>query len=77
MATTTPGQELGTAFAKNVRSRRKALGMTQVQMQELAGIRQSYLSKVERGEVAPGFDVLARLADALQCDAADLFRVVD
>jgi transcriptional regulator with XRE-family HTH domain len=50
------------AFA---RERRRAHGLTQAQLALRAGTTQAALSRLERDEVSPTFDSLARLLEAL------------
>lgn len=49
-----------------LRKERNAAGLTQVQLSELSGVKQSTISKLEGVQkVRPSFDTLARLAGAL------------
>jgi predicted transcriptional regulator len=48
--------------------RRKALGVTQAQLAELAGVPQGYISRIETNAFAkrgPGYERLSRVFDAL------------
>jgi transcriptional regulator with XRE-family HTH domain len=58
-------QELVEIFAANLRTRRRELGVTQVQLAEKSGLTQAYISVLERGTAIPQMDVLAPLATAL------------
>jgi len=57
--------------------KRKALGLTQADLAEKLGIGQQSLSRMEQGRMAPKFERLQDLADALGCGVADLFRTAD
>jgi len=52
-------------LARNVITRRKALGLSQGQLAAAAGIHQSDLSRIEHGRGNPTFDTLDALARAL------------
>ena len=52
-------------LARNVITRRKALGLSQGQLAAAAGIHQSDLSRIEHGRANPTFDTLDALARAL------------
>lgn len=50
-----------------LRKERKAAGLTQAELAELAKVPQGSISRMERGDIlAPTFDTLDRLARALQ-----------
>lgn len=53
--------ELGSA----VRERREALGMTQAQLAQAAGLRQPAVARFEAGGTMPTLPLLERLAEAL------------
>lgn len=46
---------------------RKEQGMTQAQLAEAAGLRQSNVSRIEAGKYATTLDILANIAQALGC----------
>lgn len=52
-------------FAARLRELRQAKGLTQAELAQQAHVALSHLSKLERGEAAPGLDLLDRLARAL------------
>ncbi|MBR0198994.1 MAG: helix-turn-helix transcriptional regulator [Oscillospiraceae bacterium] len=52
-------------IGRRIASRRKALGLKQVQVCEIAGISDKYLSAIERAVSIPSLEVLMRLAIAL------------
>ncbi|MER5933852.1 helix-turn-helix domain-containing protein [Streptomyces sp. NPDC002054] len=59
---------LAMAFAKAVYDRRKALGLSQAQLAERAGLTQAKISRIEGADAVPTLPLLRRLATAL--DAA-------
>lgn len=59
-------------LGQRIRERRKALGWTQEEFAERAGIDRSYVGGVERGDRNLTFTVLCRLCEPLRCDVADL-----
>jgi transcriptional regulator with XRE-family HTH domain len=59
-------------FGDHLRSLRKARGMSQVELGDLANVNDKYLGEVERGVGNPSLDVLHKLAKALEVDIATL-----
>ena len=59
-------------LGQRIRQRRKALGWTQEEFADRAGIDRSYVGGVERGDRNLTFTVLCRLCEALNCDVAEL-----
>jgi len=64
-------------LGKNIRSRRKQLGLTQEQLAEQIGVGHQALSRIEQGKMAPKMERLPSLAKSLQCSVSDLFRQDD
>ena len=60
-------------FAQNLYRKRKAMNLTQEALAEIFGIGQQSLSRMERGAMAPKFERLSDIANALHCTVADLF----
>ncbi|MET9885093.1 helix-turn-helix domain-containing protein [Streptomyces sp. NPDC006430] len=56
---------LAMAFAKAVYDRRKALGLSQAELAERAGLTQAKISRVEGADAVPTLPLLRRLAHAL------------
>ncbi|KOG44464.1 MULTISPECIES: helix-turn-helix domain-containing protein [Streptomyces] len=56
---------LAMAFAQAVYERRKALGLSQAQLAERAGLTQAKVSRVEGADAVPTLPLLRRLAYAL------------
>lgn len=64
-------------FAKNLRTARAALGLTQEKIADAAGMQTSYYSRLERAAVEPGIRTLARVARALKVTPAQLMEGVE
>ena len=60
-------------IATVIRERRKAKGLTQEQLAEMAGVSSGYIGQLERSEMTPSVRVIARLIDILGIDANALF----
>lgn len=58
--------ELRLAFSRNVKSRRKELGLTQIEVANRAGMPQSSIAQFEAGKRLPSMETLVKLAEALQ-----------
>jgi transcriptional regulator with XRE-family HTH domain len=56
-----------------VRHHRKRSGLTQSQLAELVDLTTLTVGRIERGEAAPSFEALSRLADVLKIGVRDLF----
>lgn len=65
--------DLKSAFAKNLRERRKELGLTQQMLGECLNYTEKTVSKWESGKSIPNIDVLFRLSDFLGIDIYKLF----
>ena len=64
--------EIVRAFAARLREVRLSRGLTQAELGRRAGATASYVGRLEAAAVAPGIDLLGRLAAALGTAAADL-----
>ncbi|PQV44113.1 transcriptional regulator [Paraburkholderia steynii] len=64
-------EHLVRAIGKTIARRRKALGLTQEQLSETAGLAQASLSHIERGVTSPSIERLAQLAGILECRLSD------
>ncbi|WP_447890098.1 helix-turn-helix domain-containing protein [Pseudomonas hormoni] len=62
--------DIGLAFGKVLRQRRKEAGLTQEQLAHDADIQRNYVSLIERGVHQPTVAVLFKLASALKCPAS-------
>ena len=58
----------------NIAAYRKLKGWTQAQLGEILGIGTDSLCRIERGTMAPRFQRLEDIAEALDCTVSDLFR---
>lgn len=55
-----------------MRACRKAAGLSQEKLGELADLHRTYIGHLERGEVNPSFFNIIRVAKALDVDPGDL-----
>ena len=53
------------AIGKDIKTRRKMLKITQRTLAELAGVGINTLTKIERGEANPSFEVLKKILDTI------------
>jgi transcriptional regulator with XRE-family HTH domain len=60
-------------LGRNMRRRRKELGMSQEELGDRASLEQSYVSNVEAGTRNVSIDNIARIAGGLGVGIADLF----
>lgn len=60
------------AFGQRVREVRKAKGISQEKLAELAGIDRSYMGNIERGEKNVTLKKVYEICDALDIDIKDL-----
>ena len=67
-------ESLTSLLGKNIRRRRKQIGLTQEQLAEMLGVGHQALSRIEQGKMAPKMDRLPCLARSLQCTVSELFR---
>jgi transcriptional regulator with XRE-family HTH domain len=61
-------------WGQRIRTQRLALGLTQGQLGDLAGLDQAVISRAERGKGGLSDDSKCRVAAALGMDFDDLFR---
>jgi transcriptional regulator with XRE-family HTH domain len=64
--------DIGVAFGKVLRQKRKDAGLTQEQLAHEADVQRNYVSLIERGIHSPTIAVLFKLASALRCQPSDL-----
>ena len=64
--------EIVRLFAARLREVRRSRGLTQAELAERAAVAASYVGRLEGGGVAPGIDLVARLAAALGTGVHDL-----
>ena len=60
-------------FAQRLRSRRKEMRFTQLEMAEKLNVDRTTYCKYESGQVSPSFESLCRIADVLHCSLDWLF----
>ncbi|MDB5733093.1 MAG: transcriptional regulator family [Variovorax sp.] len=60
-------------FGKRLRTARKQLGWTLVQLAERSGVSITTISRAERGQLALGYENFAALGHALQMDMGWMF----
>lgn len=67
----------GETFGAQLKAYRLAAGLTQTALGHLAGVHQSYINRLERGErEPPGRELVTRLAAALRLDEASQQRLL-
>ncbi len=64
-------------FGFAVKDRREALGLTQEEFAERAGIHRTYLSDIERGTRNVSLANIERVASALSLRLSELFQAVE
>lgn len=67
-------EELKLKLGRNIRERRKALNLTQVQLAEKVGIHQRFISSLERGEYNASIEYLYNISIVLEIDYKELFK---
>jgi transcriptional regulator with XRE-family HTH domain len=72
-----PKLEVRKKFGEAVRQRRLALGLSQEELAERAGLHRTYVGSVERGERNVSLENIVRLAAALKLNASQLLKGVD
>jgi len=68
-------RDLRQAFAANLRRFRHAKGISQEDLAYEANGNRTYVSKVEKGVSYPGLEIIAKLADALGVEPAELLML--
>jgi transcriptional regulator with XRE-family HTH domain len=61
-------------FAANLRRARQSAGLSQEELAFRAELDRTYISSLERGIYSATIDVVARLAEALEIEPADLLE---
>jgi transcriptional regulator with XRE-family HTH domain len=72
---TTP--DIRERFGFAVKSRREALGLTQEEFADRAGVHRTYLSDIERGSRNVSLINVERIAAALALNISQLFQLVE
>ncbi len=71
------GADIRERFGLAVKDRREALGLTQEEFAERAGIHRTYLSDIERGTRNVSLVNIERVASALALRISELFQAVE
>ncbi|CAI8841170.1 Helix-turn-helix transcriptional regulator [Pseudomonas marginalis] len=69
--------DIGLAFGKVLRQKRKEAGLTQEQLAHDADIQRNYVSLIERGIHLPTIAVVFKLAQALRCPPSVLISELE
>jgi transcriptional regulator with XRE-family HTH domain len=68
-------RDLRQAFAANLRRLRHAKDISPEDLAYEADVNRTYLSKLEKGVSYPGLEIIAKLADALGVEPAELLML--
>ena len=68
-------RDLRQAFAANLRRFRHAKGVSQEDLAYEADVNRTYVSKLEKGVSYPGLEIIAKLANALGVEPAELLML--
>ena len=60
-------------LALNIKKRRAFLGFSQVKLAEMVNTAPTYIAMIELEKRSPSFEMIERIAKALQVDSCDLF----
>lgn len=64
-------------IGERLRTLREKKNVTQVELAERSGVRQSHISAIETGAMLPNIVTLIRIAAALPCKVSELISVFD
>lgn len=64
-------------LSKNIKEKRKALGLTQYELAEALNVEDKYISRIETGTSTPSFALLEKIANVLNINLAELFIIED
>ena len=70
-------ERLEPQFSNHLRERRQALGLSQKQLADMAGITRQAVGAVEANQYSPATSIALQLAHALRCRVEDLFSIAD
>lgn len=62
-------------FGENLRSARKERGYSQESFAHAVDLDRTYIGGIERGERNPGLKTVVRIADALEIEVVELFKL--
>ncbi len=60
------------SIGANIREKRVLLGMTQVELATMVGVKQSMIAQIERGTKTPSLPLGMQIAEALRCEIREL-----
>jgi len=69
--------DIGLAFGKVLRQKRKEAGLTQEQLAHEADVQRNYVSLIERGIHLPTIAIVFKLAQALHCQPSVLISELE
>ncbi len=72
MTKTSKVSETRLLFARTLRKKREAAGLSQEELADISGLHRTYVSSVERGERNISIDNIERLANALNLEPSAL-----
>jgi transcriptional regulator with XRE-family HTH domain len=67
--------DLREVFAYNLRRLRHEKGLSQEGLAYEAGVNRSYVSRLERGASYVGLEIIGKLAEVLEVEAAEFLRL--
>ncbi|MDR3529311.1 MAG: helix-turn-helix transcriptional regulator [Rhodopila sp.] len=67
-------EDIRALFARNLRRLRHKSGLSQEELADRASVNRGYMSDIENGRYNATINVLAKLADALGIEPAELLR---
>jgi transcriptional regulator with XRE-family HTH domain len=67
-----PPTDLRSVLGDNLRAAREARNISQRDLSSASGVAQAYISRIEKGDVGPGLDVIAELAKHVGRSVASL-----
>ena len=70
-----PSQNTKVLLGQRIRSLRNSKGWTQQELGGRADVNYKFLGEIERGQQNPSFQVLAKVAEALEVELPELFRL--
>jgi len=68
-------KELKESLSRNIKARRKELGISQEKLALLCALDRSYMSEIERQLANPTIETLLRISNALQAMPSELQRI--
>jgi transcriptional regulator with XRE-family HTH domain len=64
-------------FGKRLRKLRRNKELTQEQLADMMSVSLNFIGQIERGESAPSFETMQKMADVLEVDISELFLPTD